>query len=151
MSLSKRIRDLRYAKGWGPDDLAAQAGLSRTALYNIERERTRHPHANTVRQIAEALQVPIEALYDANPRESGDARPRRRAKGAKNSHRQFLSAERRWEVEGKFLEILGSPLADGIALLVEESYHLLQRKKSRNLCGEAPPSQLPAPVDTVRN
>jgi transcriptional regulator with XRE-family HTH domain len=147
MSLSKRIRDLRYAKGWGPDDLAAQAGLSRTALYNIERERTRHPHAATLRQIAEALEVPMEALYGKNavelPLEGA-------AQLAHSANSPSLSAERRWEVEGKFLDLLNSPLADGIALLVEESYHLLQQKTNRTARAQTPPPPLVAlPVDAM--
>ena len=32
MNLAKRIRDLRYSKGWGPDELANRAKISRTAL-----------------------------------------------------------------------------------------------------------------------
>ena len=41
MNLSRRIRDLRYAKGWGPDELASRAKISRTALYQIERGERR--------------------------------------------------------------------------------------------------------------
>lgn len=32
MSLAQRVRDIRYAKGWGPDELANLAEISRTAL-----------------------------------------------------------------------------------------------------------------------
>ncbi len=62
MSLAKRVRDYRYAKGWGPDELAQRAGISRTALYQIESGKTELPRASTLRRIAEALEVPIDVL-----------------------------------------------------------------------------------------
>src|SRR5438270_140124 len=67
MELSKRIRDLRYAKGWGPDELASRAKISRTALYQIERGNTSKPQAGTLRRISRALGVPLEALLDMTP------------------------------------------------------------------------------------
>ena len=62
MDLSRRIRDLRYAKGWGPDELASRAKISRTALYQIERGSTTKPQAGTLRRISRALGVPLEVL-----------------------------------------------------------------------------------------
>ena len=62
MTLAKRIRDCRYAKGWGPDELAQRADISRTALYQIECGKTETPRAGTLRRIARALEVPIERL-----------------------------------------------------------------------------------------
>src|SRR4051812_675967 len=62
MTLAKRIRDCRYAKGWGPDELALRAEISRTALYQIERGKTETPRAGTLRRIARALDVSIDAL-----------------------------------------------------------------------------------------
>jgi transcriptional regulator with XRE-family HTH domain len=62
MKLSKKIRDLRYAKGWGPDDLASRAKISRTALYQIESGKTELPRAATLRRIARALGVLPENL-----------------------------------------------------------------------------------------
>ena len=67
MELSKRIRDLRYAKGWGPDELASRAKISRTALYQIERGNTSKPQAGTLRRISRALGVPLEALLEITP------------------------------------------------------------------------------------
>ena len=67
MELSKRIRDLRYAKGWGPDELASRAKISRTALYQIERGNTSKPQAGTLRRISRALGVPLEILLDMTP------------------------------------------------------------------------------------
>ena len=62
MSLSQRVRDIRYSKGWGPDELANRAEISRTALYQIESGKTGLPRAGTLRRIAVALEVPMEDL-----------------------------------------------------------------------------------------
>jgi transcriptional regulator with XRE-family HTH domain len=62
MSLAQRVRDIRYAKGWGPDELAHRAEISRTALYQIESGKTGLPRAGTLRRIAVALDVPMEDL-----------------------------------------------------------------------------------------
>ena len=55
MNLSRKIRDCRYAKGWGPDELASRAKISRTALYQIERGSTSKPQAGTLRRISAHL------------------------------------------------------------------------------------------------
>src|SRR3954463_12843214 len=71
MTLAKRVRDCRYAKGWGPDELASRAEISRTALYQIESGKTELPRAGTLRRIAIALEVPMETLLGSQ--ESGNA------------------------------------------------------------------------------
>lgn len=62
MSLAQRVRDYRYSKGWGPDELASRAAISRTALYQIESGKTELPRAGTLRRIALALDVSMEIL-----------------------------------------------------------------------------------------
>src|SRR3954465_1849845 len=62
MTLAQRVRDHRYTKGWGPDELASRAAISRTALYQIESGKTELPRAGTLRRIAMALDVPMESL-----------------------------------------------------------------------------------------
>jgi transcriptional regulator with XRE-family HTH domain len=62
MSLAQRVRDIRYSKGWGPDELANRAEISRTALYQIESGKTGLPRAGTLRRIAVALEVPMDDL-----------------------------------------------------------------------------------------
>ncbi len=78
MSLAQRVRDIRYAKGWGPDELANRAEISRTALYQIESGKTGLPRAGTLRRIAVALDVPMEDLLgfdeQAEPVASGAER-----------------------------------------------------------------------------
>lgn len=62
MSLAQRVRDHRYSKGWGPDELASRAEISRTALYQIESGKTELPRAGTLRRIAQALDVSMDSL-----------------------------------------------------------------------------------------
>ena len=73
--LSKRIRDLRRAKGWEPGELASCAGISRTALDRIEQGQISNPQATTLRQICEALGVAPELLMAAAPVPAADTAP----------------------------------------------------------------------------
>jgi transcriptional regulator with XRE-family HTH domain len=132
MNLAKRIRDLRYSKGWGPDELANRAKISRTALYQIERGNTSKPQAGTLRRISRALGVPLEILLDSTPiltnQDSGETMPEGmpipHASMSGGSDRSF-SSDRAEELTEKFRMLLASPLAEGIARIVEESFRLL--------------------------
>mgnify|MGYP001080352954 CR=1 FL=1 len=133
MNLAKRIRDLRYSKGWGPDELANRAKISRTALYQIERGNTSKPQAGTLRRIARALGVPLEILLDSTPvlgetAPSGESHPGHGGLGHSmmglGGDRPFAS-DRGEELIEKFRMLLASPLADGVARIVEESFRLL--------------------------
>jgi transcriptional regulator with XRE-family HTH domain len=130
VDLSRRIRDLRYAKGWGPDELASRAKISRTALYQIERGNTSKPQAGTLRRISRALGVPLEILLEPAP-ELND-QPSLPAKNVVAATAASVvtsgrvpSSERAEELMEKFRVILGSPLAEGVARIVEESFRLL--------------------------
>ena len=79
MSLAQRVRDIRYAKGWGPDELANRAEISRTALYQIESGKTGLPRAGTLRRIAVALEVPMEDLLGFEEHSRASSFPRREA------------------------------------------------------------------------
>src|SRR3954465_10273122 len=70
MTLAQRVRDHRYTKGWGPDELASRAEISRTALYQIESGKTELPRAGTLRRIAKAVDVSTDSL-----RGRGEASP----------------------------------------------------------------------------
>jgi transcriptional regulator with XRE-family HTH domain len=130
MNLSRRIRDLRYAKGWGPDELASRAKISRTALYQIERGNTSKPQAGTLRRISRALGVPLEILLDTplvSP-EGNSGTPANTvtvnsASGVAPG--RVPSSDRAEELLEKFRLILASPLAEGVARIVEESFRLL--------------------------
>ncbi|MFO0889764.1 MAG: helix-turn-helix transcriptional regulator [Isosphaeraceae bacterium] len=78
ISLAQRVRDFRYAKGWGPDELASRAEISRTALYQIESGKTGLPRAGTLRRIAVALDVSMDDLLghlDGSPHLAGNSQP----------------------------------------------------------------------------
>jgi transcriptional regulator with XRE-family HTH domain len=77
MSLAQRVRDFRYSKGWGPDELASRAEISRTALYQIESSKTELPRAGTLRRIAVALDVPMEDLLGNGEPETASPPPGR--------------------------------------------------------------------------
>src|SRR6516165_1384311 len=132
MNLAKRIRDLRYSKGWGPDELASRAKISRTALYQIERGNTSKPQAGTLRRISRALGVPLEILLDSTPVLGEHDSAEGMAEGASMAHTMLgssiersFSSDRAEELTEKFRMLLASPLADGIARIVEESFRLI--------------------------
>jgi transcriptional regulator with XRE-family HTH domain len=81
MSLAQRVREFRYSKGWGPDELASRAEISRTALYQIESGKTELPRAGTVRRIAVALDVPLEELLGSADADSLSTSADRHAAG----------------------------------------------------------------------
>ncbi|MBX6315743.1 MAG: helix-turn-helix transcriptional regulator [Isosphaeraceae bacterium] len=129
MKLAKRIRDLRYAKGWGPDDLASRAKISRTALYQIESGKTELPRAATLRRIARALGVTPESLIldlEAGPG-AGDEADAAAAPAPTEWLAPPSPSHPLWELEleRKFRILLASPLREGVARIVEESYRLL--------------------------
>jgi transcriptional regulator with XRE-family HTH domain len=86
MSLAQRVRDFRYSKGWGPDELANRAEISRTALYQIESGKTELPRAGTLRRIAVALEVPMEDLLEHED-EAGETQPASERVGSSRSSR----------------------------------------------------------------
>ena len=61
--LAVRIRQLRQAKGWSQERLAEEAGMHRTYLGGIEVAR-RNPSLRNLVRIAQALGVPVKALFD---------------------------------------------------------------------------------------
>jgi transcriptional regulator with XRE-family HTH domain len=124
MDLCKRIRDLRYAKGWGPDELASRAKISRTALYQIERGNTSKPQAGTLRRISRALGVPLEILLDMTPLNHDEMAGELGGVPAPVAAR-VPSGDRAEELMEKFRLLLASPLAEGVARIVEESFRLL--------------------------
>ncbi len=137
MTIAKRVRDCRYAKGWGPDELASRAAISRTALYQIECGKTETPRAGTLRRIAEALGVSIESLMGSEDGHSLEpAKPVREEvpsqpawKEAEFRHERFAPptafAAREQELLRMFRDLLHSPMGSGVAKLVEEAHRML--------------------------
>ena len=130
MNLSRKIRDFRYAKGWGPDELASRAKISRTALYQIERGSTSKPQAGTLRRISRALGVPLEVLLTTTPISSQETKSLTPSSTPATTTQGSLagrvpSSDRAEELIEKFRILLSSPLAEGVARIVEESFRLL--------------------------
>src|SRR4051794_9192123 len=134
MSLAQRVRDHRYAKGWGPDELASRAAISRTALYQIESGKTEQPRAGTLRRIAQALEIPTESLLGPNlgvvASNWGSAEPGSQARQEELSGPRIRLDDtpiphRGGDIERKFQELLASPLGESLARIVEESYRIL--------------------------
>jgi transcriptional regulator with XRE-family HTH domain len=153
MNLSKQIRDLRYAKGWGPDELSSRAKISRTALYQIERGNTSKPQAGTLRRICRALGVTLENLLENEPRAAqvtSEATtvavpvPVPTVQPSRGT-----SLDRADELIEKFRLLLMSPLAEGVARIVEESYRLLPIIPPP-ASGESPRYTSPSEIDAAR-
>jgi transcriptional regulator with XRE-family HTH domain len=142
-ALAHRIRQLRCAKGLGPDDLAARAKISRTALYQIETGKTTHPRSGTLFSIARALGVEADELFQdshtpptATPDVAAERvmtpQPARLLEERKEQHVAALPVGHeppRWlrdlELEVKFRRLLASPFRDGLAAIVEQTFLLL--------------------------
>lgn len=61
-ALGRRIRAARYGKGLGMEELADQARVSRTALYQIETGKVEMPLAGTLIRIARTMDLNVEDL-----------------------------------------------------------------------------------------
>jgi transcriptional regulator with XRE-family HTH domain len=136
MTLAQRVRDQRYAKGWGPDELASRASISRTALYQIESGKTEQPRAATLRRIAQALDIPTETLLGPHlgvvsvgwsNLESAMASRNDASASVRFRIEESAGSTRPGEIDRKFHELLASPLGEGLARIVEESYRILPR------------------------
>src|SRR4051812_29942373 len=62
-SLGKRIRQLRTEKGWSQERLAEEAGMHRTYMWGIE-QGMRNPSVRHLARLADALGIPVRALFD---------------------------------------------------------------------------------------
>ena len=73
MSLALALRQLRHKRGYTQEDLAYRAGLTVAALARIERGQA-NPTWTTVRRIADALDMGVQALGRAVERADADRR-----------------------------------------------------------------------------
>ena len=64
LRFGKEVRELRLKLGLTQDELAAQAGLHRTYISDIERGR-RNVSLQSIERIAQALNVSISCLFGA--------------------------------------------------------------------------------------
>ena len=63
VSIGARVRDLRHARHWTLDQLAAVAGVSRRMVVNVE-QGTANPSVGTLLRISDALGVGLPALVE---------------------------------------------------------------------------------------
>jgi DNA-binding XRE family transcriptional regulator len=61
-SLGAVLRQAREMKGRSLDELAAASGVTRGALWKLEKGKTTNPRIRTLYRIAQALELPITAL-----------------------------------------------------------------------------------------
>ena len=61
--LAARIKELRGEKGWSQDTLAFESGIHRTFIAGLEVGR-RNPSLATLARLADALNVPVKALFE---------------------------------------------------------------------------------------
>ena len=61
--IGERVAELRRGRGWEQDDLAAKAGVSQSTVSRVETGARRAPSSETMRRLARALGVPVDALY----------------------------------------------------------------------------------------
>ena len=133
MGLARKIRDLRYEKGWGPDELAFQAQRFHVPLlYQIERGGTvsKASGSDLEEGFRAPLGVPLESLLAAASTSDEDTTARfERIADVTSVSRAFPtsagSSDRGDELIEKFRMLLASPLAEGVARIVEESFRLL--------------------------
>ena len=134
MNVAHQIRQLRYSKGWSPDDLAARAQISRTALYQIENGKTGLPRAATLRRLAEALGVEPEKLVmvQETNQQNQAASPAQRTNLRESTPSRLDPKDsdsdgwlRELELERKYRVLLRSPLRDAMVRIVEASFQLL--------------------------
>ncbi len=124
MNLARRIRELRYAKGWSTIELAGRANISRSALCQLEKGATSKPHAETLKRVSRALGVPLEILLAPPPVRNGlpSELPAPSASGESPTRLSAAPAE---ELVEMFTILLSSPLAEALARIVEEAARLL--------------------------
>ena len=104
--LAKNLSQLRHERGWSQEEIAKKIGLSRVGYSNIELGKS-EPRGDTLYDLAEAFEVPIEELL----REKAQLKHVRfRSDARLKSRDQALAKISRW-IQGyeEIEEILGEP------------------------------------------
>jgi transcriptional regulator with XRE-family HTH domain len=60
--LPEIMKKLRKKRNWSQQDLAVKAGLSVAAITKIEQGIAKNPRMETIKQIADAFEVPLDEL-----------------------------------------------------------------------------------------
>lgn len=73
MSLGKKIKAAREAKGWRQRDLAQAMNTAESYICNLENDGVPNPKADTITRLAAVLGVtPNDLLLDPEPAEAGN-------------------------------------------------------------------------------
>lgn len=64
-SFGQRVRELRRARNWSQEELAANSGLDRSYVGGVERG-SRNPSLVNIVRIAKALDVPVGSLFTSS-------------------------------------------------------------------------------------
>ncbi|MGI6295442.1 MAG: helix-turn-helix domain-containing protein [Armatimonadota bacterium] len=100
--LAENVRRLRNVKRYSQKDLADTAGLSLTAIKNLECAKA-EPHMRTLQAITKALDVSIQELFQPIP-ELHTVRFRSQKRMRKYDRDNILAAVARWLEDFNFLE-----------------------------------------------
>jgi transcriptional regulator with XRE-family HTH domain len=64
MDIGARIRAIRHERKFSQEELAHRAGLTLKSVYFIETGRSQDPHWSSLKNIADALGVPVRTLIE---------------------------------------------------------------------------------------
>jgi transcriptional regulator with XRE-family HTH domain len=133
MHLAERIRALRLTKGLSVDELARDAQVAKTVLYNIERGVVVKPRPVTMLKLSRALDVPLDELMGLGLRihqqeADGSIGVLKHAPVAKPAVTPTFRpmGDRGGELlEEKLRLLLSSPLSEAVAQMVDDIFCLL--------------------------
>lgn len=61
--MANRLKEIRKARGMTQAELAKKAGFSRNTIINIERENLKYTQYETMKCLAEALNVKVTDIF----------------------------------------------------------------------------------------
>lgn len=103
--IGKRVKELRIEKGLTLTELAEQAGVAKSYLSSIERDKQTNPSIHFLEKICSVLDVPIETFLH----------------GKKNPHH---------ELDEEWLDLVREAMASGISK--EQFLEFLEYNKWKN-------------------
>ncbi|TNJ55424.1 helix-turn-helix domain-containing protein [Paenibacillus hemerocallicola] len=62
--IGERIRVLRLGKGWSISELADKANVAKSYISSMERDIQKNPSIHMLEKVAEALEVPVDAILN---------------------------------------------------------------------------------------
>jgi len=82
-TLLNRVRELRQARNWTQEDLAARTGVSRQSINSIERDRY-IPSLPLALNFARIFACPVEQIFTLTPQPDPEAHPQPEPHPAEN-------------------------------------------------------------------